>query len=134
MILHVTAGVICNAQGLVLIAQRTADRHMAGHWEFPGGKVANGETASEALRRELREEIGIDVLDAEPLIAYRHDYPGRAVLLDVWTVRRYAGEPRALEGQPLRWEAPDRLLEVGLLEADRPIVEALQALPPRFGQ
>jgi 8-oxo-dGTP diphosphatase len=127
--IHVTAGVVRNREGLVLIAQRTGDRHMAGHWEFPGGKVAVGETAPQALRRELREELGIDVLEADPLIAYRHEYPERAVLLDVWTVRRYAGEPRALEGQPLRWEAADRLLEIGLLEADRPIVAALLSRP-----
>ncbi len=123
--LHVTAGVIRNAQGHVLIAQRTAGRHLAGSWEFPGGKVATGETAFDALARELKEEIGIEVLDAEPLMAYRHAYPERVVLLDVWCIRRYAGEPRSLEGQPLRWEAPDRLLAIGLLEADRPIVEAL---------
>jgi 8-oxo-dGTP diphosphatase len=123
--LHVAAGVVCDGSGRVLIAQRTAGRHLAGHWEFPGGKVAPGETAIEALARELREEIGIEVGSAEPLVRYRHAYPERVVLLDVWLVTGHAGEPRALEGQPLRWETPDRLLDAGLLEADRPIVEAL---------
>ncbi len=123
--LHVAAGVIRNADGLVLIAQRPAGRHLAGGWEFPGGKVAPGETPLEALRRELREEIGIEVLAAEPLVCYRHAYPERAVLLDVWQVREYAGEPRALEGQPLRWESVERLLDAGLLQADRPVVDAL---------
>ena len=123
--LHVAAGVIRSGDGRVLIAQRPQGSHLAGGWEFPGGKVAEGETAREALARELREEIGIDVIEAEPLIRYRHSYPGRVVLLDVWRVARYEGEPRALEGQPLRWESLDRLLETGLLEADRPIVDAL---------
>jgi 8-oxo-dGTP diphosphatase len=99
---------------------------MAGSWEFPGGKIADGETALDALKREFREEIGIEVLSAQPLIRYRHLYADRAVVLNVWTVTRHAGEPRALEGQPLRWEAVDRLLDAGLLEADRPIVELLR--------
>ena len=123
--LHVAAGVLVNDQGLVLIARRPAGKHMAGGWEFPGGKVAAGETALEALKRELREEIGIEVEAARPLVSYRHAYPGCVVFLDVWTVTRHSGEPRALEGQPLRWEAVERLLEAGLLEADRPVVAAL---------
>jgi 8-oxo-dGTP diphosphatase len=126
--LHVAAGVIRDGEGRVLIAQRTAGRHMAGGWEFPGGKVATGETPLQALIRELREEIGIEVSAARPLVCYRHEYPERVVLLDAWLVTGHAGEPRALEGQPLRWEMPERLLDVGLLEADRPIVEALLAL------
>jgi len=126
--LHVAAGVIENDAGLVLIAQRTAGRELAGAWEFPGGKVAPGEDARQALDRELMEELGITVLEAQPLLDYRHAYPQRVVRLDVWRVLRYAGEPRALEGQPLRWEAPANLLAVGLLEADRPIVDALATL------
>jgi len=125
--LLVAAGIVENDDGRVLIAQRPEGTHLAGGWEFPGGKVATGETVLEALARELREEIGIEVLAAEPLVRYRHAHPERAVVLDVWRIRKYAGEPRALEGQPLRWESVDRLLEAGLLEADRPIVEALEA-------
>ncbi len=123
--IHVVAGVIGNAAGEVLIAQRTAGRELAGAWEFPGGKLVAGEGALEALRRELREELGIEVIDAAPLIDYRHHYPARIVRLDVWRVLRYTGVPRGCEGQPLRWEAPSRLLAHGLLEADRPIVAAL---------
>lgn len=103
---------------------------MAGGWEFPGGKVAEGETPLQALSRELREEIGIEVGTAEPFVRYRHAYPEQVVLLDVWLVTRHTGEPRALEGQPLRWESPDRLLDAGLLEADIPVVEALRRLDP----
>lgn len=126
--LLVAAGVLENDAGRVLIAQRPAGGHMAGGWEFPGGKVAAGETVLQALARELREEIGIEVLAAEPFVRYRHAYAERVVILDVWRIRKYAGEPRALEGQPLRWESVDRLLDAGLLEADRPIVEALLLL------
>lgn len=126
--LHVAAGVIGDGDGRVLIAQRPPGSHLAGAWEFPGGKVAEGETVRAALGRELREELGIEVRVAEPLVCYRHAYPERTVLLDVWSVIDYDGEPRALEGQPLRWESLDRLLDIGLLEADRPIVEALLRL------
>ncbi|MCC7328852.1 MAG: (deoxy)nucleoside triphosphate pyrophosphohydrolase [Gammaproteobacteria bacterium] len=125
--MHVVAGVIHSDQGLVLIARRPPGSHMAGGWEFPGGKLAPGEAPLAGLRRELREEIGIEVLEAEPLVLCRHAYADRRVLLDVWTVLRYAGEPRALEGQPLRWEAPGRLHEVDLLPADLPVVEAILA-------
>jgi 8-oxo-dGTP diphosphatase len=127
--LHVAAGVLQSDDGRVLIARRPAGSHLAGDWEFPGGKVAAGETGLQALARELREEIGIEVLAAEPFVRYRYAYPERVVILDVWRVRKYAGEPRALEGQPLRWESVDRLLDAGLLEADRPIVEALLNKP-----
>ena len=123
--LHVAAGVVESDDGRVLIAQSPGGGHMAGSWEFPGGKVAAGETVLQALSRELWEEIGIEVLAAEPFLRYRHAYPERVVILDVWLVKNYAGEPRALEGQPLRWESVDRLLDAGLLEADRPIVDAL---------
>lgn len=119
------AGVIARDSGEVLVAQRTAGRELAGAWEFPGGKVAPGESASEALVRELREELGIEVLAAEPLIDYTHAYPARVVRLDVWRVNRYRGEIRGLEGQPLRWAQPRGLLGSGLLEADAPIVAAL---------
>lgn len=126
--LHVAAGVIRDTTGRVLIAQRLPGRHMAGGWEFPGGKVAAGETAFAALTRELREELGIEVHSATPLVRYRHEYPERTVVLDVWMVGDYTGEPRPLEGQPLRWESVGCLGETGLLEADRPIIELLQQL------
>lgn len=127
--LHVAAGVIVSADGRVLIAQRPPGRPLAGGWEFPGGKLAAGETPLQALTRELQEEIGIEVVEARQLIRYRHAYPERIVILDVWRVERYTGEPRALEGQPLRWELPERLLNAGLLEADLPIVDALLGQP-----
>jgi 8-oxo-dGTP diphosphatase len=98
---------------------------MAGSWEFPGGKRNAGESRWAALRRELAEELGIDVEAAEPLIDLVHDYGDRRIRLDVWVVRGYAGQPEAREGQPLRWVALADLANAGLLEADRPIVEAL---------
>ena len=98
---------------------------MAGGWEFPGGKVEQGEEPFAALKRELHEELGIDVHEAEPLIAYEHQYPHRRVLLDLWVVTRYSGEPQPLDAPVLQWVAVDELESAGLLEADRPMIGAL---------
>lgn len=124
--IHVVAGTIADADGRVLIAQRPRGRHMAGRWEFPGGKLAAGEDPLAGLKRELAEELGIAVHAARPLIRLRHTYPERRVLLDVWQVTDYEGEPQALESQALAWARPDDLPQHDLLEADRAIVTALR--------
>jgi 8-oxo-dGTP diphosphatase len=123
---HVVAGALRDPQGRVLIAQRPRGRHMAGRWEVPGGKLASGEEALDGLRRELAEELGVVMQEARPLIRLRHAYPDRRVLLDVWQVTRYEGEPRALDQQALAWVLPDDLPRRDLLEADRGIVTALR--------
>jgi 8-oxo-dGTP diphosphatase len=102
---------------------------MAGLWEFPGGKVEDGETVLEALARELREELGIEPTSAEPLFCVRHTYPEWEVVLDIWCVRSFRGEPAALEGQKVAWVP---LTEVKTLEfpaANQPIVDWLSTLP-----
>ena len=124
--IHVVAGAIADADGRVLIAQRPRGRHMAGRWEFPGGKLAAGEEPLEGLKRELSEELGISVRAARPLIRLRHEYPDRRVLLDVWQVTDYEGLPQALDAQALAWAKPDELPQHDLLEADRAIVTALR--------
>ena len=117
-------------RGRVLIADRPPGKHMAGRWEFPGGKVADGETESDALRRELQEELGVTVTAAQPFMELTHDYDDRRVELSLWLVKQYSGEPRGLDGQNLKWVEPARLAEEDILEADRPFVEALQKQPP----
>ena len=124
--IHVVAGAIADAEGRVLIAQRPRGRHMAGRWEFPGGKLVAGEDPYIGLQRELAEELGVTVREAKPLIRLRHDYPDRRVLLDVWQVTAYDGEPQALDAQALTWARPDELPRHDLLEADRAIVTALR--------
>lgn len=124
--IHVVAGAIADADGRVLIAQRPRGRHMAGRWEFPGGKLAAGEAPLAGLKRELSEELGISVRAARPLIRLRHEYPDRRVLLDVWQVTDYEGLPQALDAQALAWAKPDDLPKHDLLEADRAIVTALR--------
>ena len=120
------AGALFDSAGRVLIAQRPVGKHMAGGWEFPGGKREPGEQPRDTLVRELREELGIEVHDAAPLIAYEHQYPHRRVLLDLWVVVRYSGEPQPLDAPVLRWAAIEDLQRVGLLEADLPMIPALR--------
>jgi mutator protein MutT len=130
-VVHVVAAAVIDAADRVLIAQRPQGAHLAGGWEFPGGKLEPGEDRAAGLKRELREEIGITFATPRPLIRVRHAYPSREVLLDMWVVKRYDGEPRGLEGQALRWCTQDELASVELLPADKPIVAALR-LPERL--
>ena len=128
---HVVAAAVTDADGRVLIAQRPEGKHLAGGWEFPGGKLEPGEAREAGLARELLEELGITITTPRPLIRVRHTYPTREVLLDMWVVTRFQGEPRGLDGQALRWCAQDDLPEADLLPADKPIVAALR-LPERL--
>lgn len=131
VLIHVVAAAVIDGAGRVLIAQRPAGKPLAGGWEFPGGKLEPGEAPAEGLKRELAEEIGIAIEHPRPLLKLRHTYAHAEVLLDVWVVRRYRGEPRSLDGQPLRWCSRAALEAVELLPADRPIVAALR-LPERL--
>lgn len=126
---RVVAGVLRDAHGRVLLAQRGEGRHLAGLWEFPGGKVDAGETPQDALARELFEELGVRVLGARPLIAVEHDYPARRVRLEVYEVLEYEGEPFGREGQPLRWLSPEAMTAIPMPPADQPVVQSLR-LPP----
>lgn len=121
----VVVGLLRDAEGRVLINQRRQGTHRAGEWEFPGGKRQSNEAPRDALSRELAEELGVDVLEAERFLQLTHDYGDRFVELDVWRVIRYRGEPRACEGQALEWATPLQLTRVALLPADRPIIDAL---------
>jgi 8-oxo-dGTP diphosphatase len=121
---HVVAGVLLDARGRVLLARRTEGRDLAGLWEFPGGKVDPGETPMQALARELREELGIRVQAAEPLVAVPQQYRDKRILLDVFRVR-YAGKPSGREQQALAWAPPEKLCTYPMPPADRPVVAAL---------
>lgn len=124
--IHVAAALICNDQGQALIAQRPAHKHQGGLWEFPGGKVEADEDVLAALDRELFEEIGITIAQARPLIRVKHDYPDKSVLLDVWRVDGFRGEPHGREGQPVKWCPVDALAEADFPAANRPIIAAAQ--------
>lgn len=123
----VAVGVIVDRQQRqVLVSQRAADTHQGGLWEFPGGKLETGETVAVALARELLEELAISVSESEPMLRIEHDYVDKQVLLDVWLVTAFSGEPRALEGQPLKWVAIEQLHQLAFPVANIAIVESLQ--------
>jgi 8-oxo-dGTP diphosphatase len=125
---RVVAGVLRDANGRVLISQRPADKHMAGYWEFPGGKIAPGESGEQALWRELTEELGVSLQRCHPLLKLRHDYVDRVVELEVFLVDDYRGEPTGRETQALKWVELAELGAHSLLPADRPIVDALNSM------
>ena len=126
--IHVAVAVIRNARNDILISRRHADSHQGGLWEFPGGKLKRGESLQQALERELREELGIEIGAIRPLLEIEHDYGDRRVLLDVWLVQEFSGEARGLEGQPLNWVAPAELANYAFPAANRPILEAIAGL------
>jgi 8-oxo-dGTP diphosphatase len=129
--MHVMAGVMIDAGGRVLLAQRPPGKHLAGLWELPGGKLEMGEAPADGLVRELREELGVEAEIADPLIQVPWRYGERSLLLDAWTVRRWQGDPMSLEGQALQWCEPGQVDPAMLSPADRPILRALQ-LPSRY--
>ncbi len=129
--ISVAAGILADREGRILVAQRTRPDRYFAQWEFPGGKLERHESVEQALQRELREELGIEVAHAEPLITVRHDYHDRQVTLHVLRVTSYDGIPGGCEGQAIQWLRPDDLDDIALLEGNRPIVRFLQ-LPDRY--
>ncbi len=123
---HVAAAAIFNRRGEVLLALRPAHKHQGGLWEFPGGKVEDIEQVLEALKRELHEELGITITRARPLIRIPHHYPDKSVLLDVWRVDQFLGEPHSREGQRIEWVAQDKLSQRDYPAANLPIINAVR--------
>ncbi len=122
---RVVAAALISADRRVLISERPPGKSLAGQWEFPGGKLEPGESESAALRRELAEELGIEVLGGRAMMQLRHAYEDRVVELSLWVVEQFRGEPQGLEGQCLKWVEPGALTAEDILEADRPFVAAL---------
>ncbi len=130
-IVHVAVAVIRNENNEILIQQRAANTHQGGLWEFPGGKLEEGETVEQGLIREIKEELDIQVLLSRPLIKIQHDYGDRHVLLDVHFIEQWQGQVIANESQPLKWVAPEALINYSMPAADKPIVSAIQ-LPSHY--
>ena len=124
--IEVAAGVITDTQGRVLLMQRLPGKHLAGLWEFPGGKLEAGESVARALARELDEELGIEVRASAPLIALPWRYPEKTVHLHALRVTAWRGVPRAREGHPLRWVAVRDMDTAKMPPADGAIVTALR--------
>jgi 8-oxo-dGTP diphosphatase len=131
--MHVVAGVLVDGNGRILIAQRPPGKHLAGLWEFPGGKLEPGESAAAALERELDEELGItvDPQSFEALIRVPWHYGERKMLLEAMVVRAWSGEPKALDAAAVAWHEPWSIDPVVLAPADRPILAAVR-LPGHY--
>ena len=123
--IQAAVGVLRRADGQVLLAKRPEGKPWAGWWEFPGGKIEQGESALLALKRELHEELGIQVVAAYPWLNRSFDYPERQVNLHFFIVREWIGEPQSCEGQELSWQYPDSLNVSPMLPANEPTLNAL---------
>ena len=126
--IRVASGILRDPQGRVLIAERTGDGAFAGLWEFPGGKIRDGEDSLTALRRELSEELGIVIREQTLLARVDHEYPDRLVSIDFYLVCDWVNEPEGKDGQALKWIMPEALEAPMMLAADEPVIEALRAL------
>ena len=126
--IHVAVGVLIDSKHCVLLTRRLKGTHLAGYWEFPGGKVEAGESVQTALARELEEELGTRIGETVPLMTVSHDYGEKQVLLDVHQVKDWNGEPHGAEGQPLAWVNADSLDEFQVPEANAEIMSRVKAL------
>ena len=129
---EVAAAVLQRPDGSFLLAQRPPGKVYAGYWEFPGGKIEQGESAPRALARELHEELGIDVKHMYPWLTRDYDYAHAAVRLRFYRVTEWSGELHGRESQQFMWQHVDALSVSPLLPANGPILSAL-ALPPFYG-
>jgi A/G-specific adenine glycosylase len=128
----VAAGVIYNAEGAILIAQRPADGLLGGLWEFPGGKQEPGETLIECLRRELREELAIEVTAIEPLVKVQHAFTHFKITLHAFTCQHSGGEPQAIGCQAFRWVRLAAMREFAFGKADLDVIRFLQGAGDRL--
>ena len=123
--------VLIRSDGAALLAQRPETKVYAGYWEFPGGKIEPGEPVREALRREIREELGIEIERAYPWITRVFVYPHAKVRLHFYRVYAWRGEPRAVEHQAIAWQRPDAIELDPLLPANGPVIRSLM-LPSEY--
>lgn len=127
---EVAAGILLDTEGRYLLGQRPEGKPYAGYWEVPGGKIEKGETIFEALKRELQEELGIDIQSSEELTVLEYDYPHAYVRLHVSIIREWTGTPMGCENQSLSWErlAAEKPSVEPLLPAAWPMLEKLKEL------
>ena len=121
----VAVGIVRNSMGRLLVSQRPACKDYPGKWEFPGGKLELGESVFKALVREFHEELGIEIIRAEPAFVVRYPYPDRSVELNIWRVIDCRGEATGREGQIVCWVAPQELCGLDFLDGNQTIVKRI---------
>lgn len=129
-VVDVAVGLIVQ-NGQALLAKRAEHQHQGGRFEFPGGKVETGELVTDALARELHEELGITIHQPQFIQRLTYTYPEKTVCLHVYRIESFDGEPIGREGQPLHWVPLAQLFDLNFPDANRPIVRAAQ-LPQRY--
>ena len=123
--ISVSAGILINNDNQILLSQRTADKSFPGQWEFPGGKIESSETANEALVRELKEELGIDIGNSYLFKRIEHCYDSFTANIEFFIVDSWSGELSGEEGQLVRWFSAGDLKDLPILAADNPVIEEL---------
>nr|WP_041420163.1 8-oxo-dGTP diphosphatase MutT [Shewanella violacea] len=126
--IHVAVGVIMNSDNQILLAKRLNHLHQGGKWEFPGGKVEQGESVTQALTRELKEEVDLTITDTSSLMTISHDYPDKQVLLDIHWVTGFTGEAHGIEGQLVKWVSKLDLQDYDFPDANKPIIDKILEL------
>ena len=126
-LVEVVAALIRDEQGRYLITQRRKDSHLAGLWEFPGGKREAGESLEEALRRELAEELSARFEVGERVETVQWEYPERTIVIHFYRCRLESGTIEPREDQAMDWVAPERLSELEFPPADRDLITRLRA-------
>jgi 8-oxo-dGTP diphosphatase len=123
---YVVAGILLDGHGRVLVTERIGDHSFAGLWEFPGGKIEDGEDSLSALGRELGEELGVEIVEQSLFMSLDYDYADRSVSIDFYLIKHWRNTPVGRDGQALMWILPEELAEDLLLPADAPVIEALR--------
>ena len=129
----VSAVALFDTDGRILLAQRPEGKKLAGMWEFPGGKVEPDETPEEALIREIKEELAIDLCDSciSPFTFVTHEYDDFTLLMLLYVCRKWEGMPKAMEGQAIMWKYADEMHTLPMPPADKPLVAMLRDAFPR---
>lgn len=122
------AAAVIHVDGQFLLSKRLADQHQGGKWEFPGGKLETGESVAQALIRELKEELAVDVVCQSEFLSLTYEYPEKVVTLHFQLVTEISGQAHGEEGQQVAWFDKSQLLELTFPDANYPVLQKIEEL------